>query len=299
MMEMRSWLQTYLAYMVNERRVTRNTELSYYSDLSDFVRNMEANQVYKAGELRAHHITSYLNDLRKEGRTSATITRRIVSIRSFCKYLTIHREIDYNPALQLETPKADKKPLQALSTTDLDKLLELPDTSYDMGLRDRAMLELLYATGLRVTELISLDIEHVRLDMGFLLCLGSGGRERMVPVGSQGTSWVSKYLEKARPRLVHKEKPNEALFVNHLGTRFTRQGFWKVMKKYASQLGIDITPHTFRHSFATHLLDNGADIRAVQEMLGHVDPSTTHKYLSSVKLKIKEEYERNHPRART
>jgi integrase/recombinase XerD len=299
MMEMRSWLQTYLAYMVKERRVTRNTELSYYSDLSDFVRNMEANQVYKADELRAHHITSYLNDLRKEGRSAATITRRIVSIRSFCKYLTIHRGIDYNPALQLETPKADKKPSQALSTTDLDKLLELPDTSYDMGLRDRAMLELLYATGLRVTELISLDIEHVRLDMGFLLCLGSGGRERMVPVGSQGTSWVSKYLEEARPRLVHKEKSNEALFVNHLGTRFTRQGFWKVMKKYANQLGIDITPHTLRHSFATHLLDNGADIRAVQEMLGHADPSTTHMYQSSVKLKIKEEYERNHPRART
>jgi integrase/recombinase XerD len=297
-MEMRSWQQTYLAYMVNERGVSRNTEQSYFSDLSDFVRNMEDHQVNEASELRAHHITSYLNDLRKEGRSTATITRRIVSIRSFCKYLTIHRVMDYNPALQLETPKAEKKAPLALTTTELDKLLELPDTSCDMGLRDRAMLELLYATGLRVTELISLDIQHVRLDMGFLLCLGSGGRERMVPVGSQGTSWVSKYLEEARPRLVHKDKQNEALFVNHSGTRFTRQGFWKVMKKYASQLGIDITPHTLRHSFAIHLLDNGADIRAVQEMLGHADPSTTHMYQGSVKLKIKEEYERNHPRAR-
>lgn len=298
-MDMRSWLQTYLAHMVNERRITRNTEMSYFSDLSDFTRSMADLQIHEASELRAHHIASYLHDLRKEGRSTATITRRIVCIRSFCKYLTIHRAIDYNPAMQIETPKADKKPPAALTTTDLDKLLELPDTSNDKGLRDRAMLELLYATGLRVTELISLDIQHVRLDMGFLLCLGSGGRERMVPVGSQGTSWVTRYLVESRPNLAYMDKPDEALFVNHLGNRFTRQGFWKVLKKYANLLGIDITPHTLRHSFATHLLDNGADIRAVQEMLGHADPSTTQMYQSSAKLKIKEEYERSHPRARS
>ncbi|TFE30123.1 tyrosine recombinase XerD [Cohnella luojiensis] len=296
---MRDWLHSYLIYMVGERGVSRNTEQSYFSDLSDFIRFLESNQVSQTSELRAHHITAYLNDLRKEGRTTATITRRIVSIRSLCKYLTIQRAVDYNPAIQLESPKAEKKPPISVKANDLDKLLALPDVSDGFGLRDRAMLELLYATGLRVTELISLDIEHVRLDMGFLLCLGSGGRERMVPIGAHGTQWVTKYLEDARPSAANPDKPDSALFLNHLGTRLTRQGFWKLMKKYADRLGMDITPHTLRHSFATHLLDNGADIRAVQEMLGHSDPSTTSMYQSSVKPKIKEIYERNHPRART
>ncbi|WP_373230442.1 site-specific tyrosine recombinase [Cohnella sp.] len=297
-MHIKDWLQSYLSYLVRERRVSLSTEQSYNSDLTDFVKYLETGKVTEANVLRAHHLTSYLNDLRAEGRSTATVTRRIVSIRSFCKFLTIQRALDYNPAIQLESPKAEKKAPQTLSTADLNELLELPDTSQSIGLRDRAMLELLYATGLRVSELISLDREHVRLDMGFLLCLGSGGRERMVPVGAQGASWVAKYLEAARPML-RPAQTETALFVNHLGTRITRQGFWKMLKKYASMLNLAISPHTLRHSFATHLLDNGADIRAVQEMLGHAAPSTTQMYQSTMKLKIKEEYERSHPRART
>lgn len=298
-MYIKDWLQSYLFYLADERRVSKSTEQSYNSDLTDFVKYLDTAKVTEASELRAHHLNTYLYDLRTEGRSTATITRRIVSIRSFCKFLTIQRALDFNPAIQLETPKGEKKTPQSLSSADMNMLLELPDTNQSIGLRDRAMLELLYATGLRVSELISLDQVHVRLDMGFLLCLGSGGRERMVPVGAQGAAWVSKYLEAARPDLINSAGSEAALFVNHLGARLTRQGFWKVLKKYAAILNLAVTPHTLRHSFATHLLDNGADIRAVQEMLGHAAPSTTQMYQSNVKLKLKEVYERSHPRART
>jgi integrase/recombinase XerD len=301
-MELRDWLSKYMAYMMDERRVSKSTSQSYSTDLTEFVAYAEANAVRNPGELRAHHLTSYLNERKKQGLSNATIARRVVAVRSFCKYLTIERALDYNPALQLEAPKADRKPPRSLGESDMDKLLELPDTKVDKGIRDRAMLELLYATGLRVSELIALDTSHVRLDMGFLLCLGSGGRERMVPVGSQSAEWVRRYIEEARPKLLHSGSVNanagEALFLSHMGLRMTRQGFWKMLKKYAAQLGLDVTPHSLRHSFATHLLDNGADVRAVQEMLGHVAPSTTQLYLSASKLKIKEIYERNHPRAR-
>lgn len=297
-MEWRNWLRSYLTYLVEERGVSRNTEMSYAGDLTDFVTYLETIAVNRPNDLRAHHLTSYLNDLRTEGRTNSTLIRRIVSLRSFCKFLTIQRAVDHNPAIQLEAPKVDKKPLKTVEVNVLDQLLDLPDTSKMTGIRDRAMLELLYATGLRVTELMMLDMGHVRLDMGFLLCLGSGGRERMVPVGAHATKWVTKYLEEARPSFIHSDRPDDALFLNNLGSRITRQGFWKLMKKYSSSLGIDITPHVLRHSFAAHLLDNGADIRSVQEMLGHSAPSTTQMYQSAAKLKIKEDYERNHPRAR-
>ncbi|RKP57403.1 tyrosine recombinase [Cohnella endophytica] len=297
---MRSWLNSYLEYLLEERGVSRHTSQGYSSDLSDMIAYLESAGLILPNELRAHHLTGYLSNLKQAGRSTATLTRRIVSIRSFFKYLTIRRAVDYDPAIQLEAPRIDRKPPRTVETADLDKLLALPETENGMnGLRDKAMLELLYATGLRVTELISLDVSHVRLDMGFLLCLGSGGRERMVPVGSQAAFWVGRYLAEARTGMTNSDKPVEALFLNHLGTRLTRQGFWKVLKKYADQLGMIVTPHTLRHSFASHLLDNGADIRAVQEMLGHSEPSTTQMYLTADKPKIKEVYERNHPRART
>jgi integrase/recombinase XerD len=297
-MDLRSWLQTYLNYLVDERRVSRSTEQSYISDLTDLLNRLENIQITGVNELRAHHLTNYLNELRAEGRSTATITRRIVSIRSFCKFLTIKRVMDYNPAILLEAPKPERRSPQTLTPADLNALLELPDINNPIGLRDRAMLELLYATGLRVTELVMLSREHVRLDMGFLLCLGSGGRERMVPLGAQGITWVSRYLEVARPQFLNEEKLEEALFVNHQGARMTRQGFWKMLKKYGDQLSLDINPQKLRHSFATHLLDNGADIRAVQEMLGHTTTSTTQLYQSAERMKLKDVYDRSHPRAR-
>ncbi|MFC5531677.1 tyrosine recombinase [Cohnella yongneupensis] len=298
-MTLRHWLHTYLSELESERRVQGNTLQSYKSDLNDFLASLEASEVTKPSDLRTFHIQTYLNNLRTEGRSVATINRRIVSIRAFCNDLAIRRALDYNPAMQLESAKVERKPPQAIAMEEMVKLLELPDSRTDPGLRDRAMLELLYASGLRVSEMIALDIGHIRLDMGFLLCLGSRGKERMVPIGSHCTEWITRYLEQARPRLVHPDKPVNAIFVNNTGGRLTRQGFWKIMKKYAAMLGIDISPHTLRQSFAVHLLDNGADLRAVQEMLGHAAPATTQAYQMPVKLKLKEVYERNHPRAKT
>jgi len=296
-MELMKWLRTYLEYLSDERRVSRNTVQSYLGDLTDLIGYLEKQGIVRANELKAHHLTTYLNALRQEGRSTATIARRTVSIRSFCKYLVLQRAVEYDPAIQLEAPKAEKKPPRTVRASELDKLLEMPDTSGDIGLRDRAMLEVLYASGLRVSELVALDVEHIRLDMGFLLCLGTGGRERMVPVGSAGTAWVSRYLEEARPRLARADKQESALFLNHQGARLSRQGFWKALKKYADQSGLIVTPHTLRHSFASHLLENGADIRAVQEMLGHAAPASTQAYLPTVKSKLMEIHERNHPRA--
>lgn len=298
MKTLRDWLLAFLDELERERKVSANTLQSYKSDLNDFLASLETAEVTKPAELRAYHIQTYLNRLKADGRSAATINRRIVSIRAYCNDLTMRRALDYNPAMRLESARIERKAPQALAEDETARLLELPDTRTDHGLRDRAMLELLYASGLRVSEMIALDVGHVRLDMGFLLCLGSRGKERMVPIGALGAEWIARYAEQARPRLLHPDKPENALFVNNLGGRLTRQGFWKIMKKYGVALGVDISPHTLRQAFAVHLLGRGADVRAVQEMLGHAATATTQAYQPPAKLKLKEVYERNHPRAK-
>ncbi|HHY60406.1 MAG TPA: tyrosine recombinase, partial [Clostridia bacterium] len=181
---------------------------------------------------------------------------------------------------------------------EVDKLLQQPDLSTPAGIRDKAMLELLYATGLRVSELVSLDIDQVNLEVGLLRCMGKGSKERVVPIGSVATEYLRLYLQKGRTRLANNKSRN-ALFLNHLGTRLTRQGFWKILKKYVQDAGIktNVTPHTLRHSFATHLLEHGADLRAVQEMLGHADISTTQIYTHITQSRLKQVYNETHPRA--
>jgi integrase/recombinase XerD len=298
-MELRSLLNAYLVYLKEERGVSRGTEQSYLGDLSDFLNFLDRQRAGLAAELRAAHLTAYVNEMRAQGRSSATIARRIAALRSFCKYLVLKRIVDIDPAMQLEAPKAEKKAPKTIQSGELDKLLELPDVSQPLGIRDKAMLELLYATGLRVSELASLDAEHVRLDMGFLLCLGSGGRERMVPVGASGNHWVSKYVLEVRPNLLEPGRSEDALFLNQQGSRLTRQGIWKILKNYAGKIGMDASPQALRGSFASHLLENGADLRAVQEMLGVSSAAALQPYLSAAKPRLTEVYERNHPRAGT
>ncbi|MFC5699809.1 site-specific tyrosine recombinase XerD [Cohnella faecalis] len=298
---MKKWLQAYSKRLEDERNRSAATVRSYVSDLNDFIAYAEEQGVKEVRELRSNHIQAYLSRLKQEGRKTATIARRVVSLKKWFRFLTIERAIEYDPTLQIESPKPERKAPLALKQTEMDRLLESIDPANRQGLRDRAMLELLYATGLRVSELIALNIDHVRLDMGFLTCTSPGGRERMVPVGSYAASWVERYAAEARPQLSREDKPEQALFLNVFGERMTRQGFWKTVKKAAGAAGIgaEITPHTLRHSFAAHLVENGADLRAVQEMLGHTASASTQIYQTPSGLKVKDVYDRAHPRARS
>jgi integrase/recombinase XerD len=243
-------------------------------------------------------ILGYLNNLQTKGRAVSTISRNLAAIKSFYQYLVRERYLEKDPAAHLESPKLEKKLPKILTITEVEELLKQPNTFLPTGLRDKAMLELLYATGIRVSELISLNISDINLDMGYIKCYGKGAKERIVPLGSIAAKCVQDYINKGRPKLVRTyEEP--ALFVNHHGNRLTRQGFWKIIKKYAQEANInkEITPHTLRHSFATHLLENGADLRSVQEMLGHADISTTQIYTHVTKNRLKEVYDKAHPRA--
>ncbi|HOB87256.1 MAG TPA: tyrosine recombinase, partial [Bacillota bacterium] len=207
-------------------------------------------------------------------------------------------KIEENPALQLETPKIEKKLPRVLTAKEVDRLLNQPQTDTFSGMRDKAMLELLYASGIRVSELVSLNISDFNPEVGFLRCSGKGMKERIVPIGTVAINYVQKYLHNGRAKQA-KKVDEKALFVNHHGRRLTRQGCWKILKKYArkSKISGEITPHTLRHSFATHLLENGADLRSVQEMLGHSDISTTQIYTQITRRKIREVYDKTHPRA--
>jgi integrase/recombinase XerD len=199
----------------------------------------------------------------------------------------------------MEAPKQEKKPPSILSVAVTNTLLETPNSSSASGKRDKAMLELIYATGIRVSELVSLNVEHVNMQLEFIQCIGTGQKERLVPFGKLASDAILDYLQSGRDELLTERSSESALFLNHLGTRLTRQGFWKTIKKYAKEAGIEeeITPHTLRHSVAAHLLDNGADIRSVQELLGHADISSTLKYTQVSKMRMKEVYSRAHPRA--
>lgn len=296
---MRSDLDAFIEYLQAGKGLAANTLDGYHRDLNDFIGSLEALGAADVRDIRSYHLSGYLQSLRGQARSNATLSRRIVSIRAFFQYLLLQKKIAENPALSLEAPKPERKAPQVLSEQQVEKLLDAPRTDHPAGVRDRAMLEVLYACGLRVSELLALNVEHVKTELGFLICTGPGGKERMVPIGSVCAEWVSRYMREARPRLLSENSTERALFVNRLGSRMTRQGCWKTIKKLAAEASIpvELTPHTLRHSFAAHLLAGGADLRAVQEMMGHADPATTQFYRPPAKIRIKEEYDRAHPRA--
>ncbi len=287
----------FINFLEKDRHLSLNTLQSYRRDIEQYITYLEEMKIKDISKTRKATVIAYLLHLKKMERATSTISRNLASIRSFYQYLTKIKIKENDPTADLESPKVEKKLPQILSTKEVELLLEQPKCVDLKGYRDKAMLELLYATGIRVSELISLNMEDVNLDMSFIKC-SKGSRERIIPIGSIAIQAIQEYIEKARDMLVH-EKSQEALFVNVNGGRLTRQGFWKIIKQYKNQAKIskDITPHTLRHSFAAHLLENGADLRSIQEMLGHSDISSTQIYAQIAKNKIKDIYKKTHPRA--
>ncbi|MDQ6421019.1 site-specific tyrosine recombinase XerD [Paenibacillus sp. LHD-117] len=297
---MKAQLEQYIRYLQLERGLSANSVASYERDLNSCFSYCEENGIGGWEAVQRQHLATYMHLLKEKGLKAATISRRVVAVRAFFHHLLLSGVIVRDPAVYLESPKQEKKPPRVLTVDVTSALIDSPKTDSAAGKRDKAMLELLYATGIRVSEIVSLNVEHLHLTLGYIECIGSGHKERIIPFGSHAGAALEQYLGNGgRDALITGREAGSALFLNHLGTRMTRQGFWKMIKKYAreAQIQEEITPHTLRHSVAAHLLDNGADARTVQELLGHADISTTLKYSQAGKSRLKDVYRSAHPRA--
>ena len=293
---MESAIQAFMSYLHNVKKMSENTRLSYERDLHKFQNFLAELGVCEMSKVSRTNLNSYVLYLEKKKFAPATISRNIASIKAFYHFLYKEKLVDEDISEELKAPKVEKKIPDTLTVAEVDRLLEAPCANTPKELRDKAMLELLYATGIRVSELISLTLPDVNLKMNFVICK-DGSRERIVPFGNKARKAVLKYLETARGALVTDDK-EEVLFVNCSGRPMSRQGFWKLVKFYTNRAGIEaeITPHTLRHSFAVHLLENGADLHSVQEMMGHSDISTTQIYINKNRNRIREVYTKTHPR---
>ncbi|MCY7676354.1 site-specific tyrosine recombinase XerD [Bacillus safensis] len=296
---MNDQLSDFIHFMTVERGLSENTIVSYKRDLQNYLSFlMTHEQLTDINDVTRLHIIHYLKQLKEEGKSSKTSVRHLSSIRSFHQFLLREKVTTDDPSWNIETQKTERTLPKVLSLGEVEKLLDTPNQHTPFDYRDKAMLELLYATGIRVSEMLDLTLADVHLTMGFIRCFGKGRKERIVPIGEAAASAIEEYIEKGRSKLL-KKQPSDSLFLNHHGKKMSRQGFWKNLKKRAIEAGIqkELTPHTLRHSFATHLLENGADLRAVQEMLGHADISTTQIYTHVTKTRLKDVYHKFHPRA--
>ena len=290
-------VESFLNYLIVERGLADNSVSAYRDDLRQFADFLCAHGITRVTELKREHIRGHLYALDACGKSSATLARHIAAIKGFCRFLTAEKRLDNDPALHIERPKTAAYLPKVLSAPQVDRLLALPDTVTPRGQRDKAMLELIYACGLRVSELLSLTLYDVHSELGFVRCLGKGGKERIIPVGKMALTALTRYLEEGRPAIL-RNRTTPQLFLNHHGRAMTRQGFWKIIKAYGHKIEVDITPHTMRHSVATHLLANGADLRMVQELLGHSDIGTTQIYTHVADTHLQRVYEQYHPRAK-
>jgi integrase/recombinase XerD len=292
------FLDSFLAYITVEKGLSKNTLESYGRDVGKFLVFLEERGVKSVHEIKYENILDFLSIFKKQGFSDTTTVRTIVSIKQFFKYLLIEKIIKEDPSSQIQTPKMKKSIPGVISLEDVEKILSSPDEKTPEGVRDLAMLELLYATGIRVSELINLKQNEVNFEMGFIIVYGKGSKERIVPMGAEAQEKLKAYMEKSRPALL-KQRECKELFVTRRGKGMSRQGFWKLIKGYALKSNIpkSISPHTLRHSFATHLLERGADLRTIQIMLGHSDISTTQIYTHVENERLKEIHKKYHPRS--
>ncbi len=289
-------IESFINYLIVERALAENTIISYQLDLcafAVFLRSREKNKINDIGHIDIIEYLALLNDASNQ---TATLARCMAAIKSFCRFETAEKRMDKDISLNLQTPRPHAMLPVVMSQTQTDKLLSLPDNSKPLGMRDKALLELMYACGLRVSELLSLTAHDIDMELGFVRCIGKGSKERIIPVGSVAMTVLREYLHDSRPLLLHHKQTRE-LFLNNRGDTLTRQGFWKIIKAYGNRLNLDISPHTLRHSVATHLLENGADLRVVQDLLGHANISTTQIYTHLDSEHLKRSYDSFHPRS--
>lgn len=287
----------FILYLERNKKLSKNTLQSYRHDTKQFTEFLENSQYKNAKNATKAAVEEYITYLERLGRVAATISRNIVSLKCFYQYLLRCGIVKIDPTAEIHPPKVEKKLPQILSFQEVELLLEQPKKSDLKGYRDKAMLELLYATGIRVSELISLNVQDVNINMGFIRCRDTR-KERLIPIGKICVNALADYITNAREMIICSDE-EDALFVNMSGVRLSRQGFWKLIKQYAQQANItkEITPHTLRHSFAAHLLENGADLQSIKSMLGHADISSTQIYAQLMNNKLMDVYAKAHPRA--
>ena len=293
---MEKQIKLFLEFLINDKKLSENTLQSYRRDILQFQEYLE-NQKLVYSKISTQEIKDYIEYLKEEGKKTSTISRNLATIRSFYQFELRTKKVKKDPTEGLQSPKIEKKAPSVLSSEEVELLLEQPKNIDLKGIRDKAMLEFAYATGMRVTEIISLNIEDVDFEKAFVTC-SNGIKKRNIPLGNISLNALKEYVQDARPVMI-KDEDEKALFVNVNGKRLTRQGFWKIIKYYKEQAHIskDITPHVLRHSFATHLLQNGADLKSIQMMLGHSDISSTQIYMKYQDEGIKNIYRKAHPRA--
>jgi len=294
---MQSEILSFVNYITVEQGLASNTQSAYQRDLEKFAKFLDTRKV-QVSDVSPGLVREFLVELQDRQLNARTVARVLVTLRNFFQFLVFDRDLPENPCLNVEGPKATKTLPKVLSVNQVDELLSQPDITKTYGLRDKAMLEVLYATGLRASELTALEVQAVNSELGYVSCVGKGGKARVVPLGRSALSALESYLRNSRMALL-KGKTSNWLFLNRHGEKLTRQGFWKIIVSYGrkAQIGIPLKPHLLRHSFATHLLQRGADLRSVQMMLGHSDISTTQIYTHVLKERLRGIYEQHHPRS--
>lgn len=288
----------FLIYLKEEKKAAENTSNAYIRDVEQFEKFLAERGVEDSKDASNADIVAFLMELKTKGSSKSTVNRKLASIRTYYAFLQKRMGLEHNPADNIKSPKIEKKLMEYLQPEEIEKLMELPDDS-DKGIRDKAILELLYATGIRASELIDMELADINLRMGFVTCEGENIRARIIPVGRMARNAVERYIKESREPLTRSNEEERHLFVNFQGKPFTRQGLWKVLKEYGEKAGfsIGLTPQVLRNSFAIHMLQNGADLKSLQELMGHEDISATQVYLAFTKNRIKDVYDRTHPRA--